>query len=283
VAVPATTNTPAKTSTPAPGTPQAGAGGDAFDTALRGYDRRQVDDFVAARKKEIDRLNAQLAEERRDKQAAVERADKSAAELREVRARSPHEPSVPEESFGFRAEKLLRMAEQEAVEIRGNASRESAAIVEQARKEAEQHRHAVEQTLISRASLLEQQAAQRSAELAEREQQVTDQLAAAREQVDQMHAAATRAADRLRQESEAAAEETRARAEAVVARQRDQANQEISRLTSLQSDVRSELARLAEVLSAELSSEGRTPRGVEGSDGATVPAGPARTSNGRGR
>ena len=154
MAGPATANPPLST-------PEGGAD-QPFDTALRGYERRQVDDFVAARSKEISRLKSQLADERRQRQAATERADAAATELREVRARSAHEPADPQESFGFRAEKLLRMAEQEAVEIRSNASRESSSIIEQARKEAEQHRHEVEQTLISRASLLEQQAAQRS-------------------------------------------------------------------------------------------------------------------------
>lgn len=287
MAVPATTNTPP--------TPSSRDGAplptDApFDTALRGYDRRQVDEFVAARKKEVAALNAQLADERRERQAAADRADKASSELRDVRARSAHEPAVAEESFGFRAEKLLRLAEQEAAEIRGNAGRESAAIVEQARKEAEQHRHEVEQTLISRASLLEQQAAQRSAELQEREQQVADQLAAAREQADQLHAAATRAAERLRQESEAAAEETRARADAAAQRQRDQAEQEIGRLSALQSDVRSELGRLAQVLTSELASaQARASRSNgahaapddEGRDAAD--AAPARSSGGRTR
>jgi F0F1-type ATP synthase membrane subunit b/b' len=171
------------------------------------------------------------------------------------------------------------------VEIRSNASRESASIIEQARKEAEQHRHEVEQTLISRASLLEQQAAQRSSEIQEREQQVADQLSAAREQADQMHAAASRAAERLRQESEAAAEETRARAEAAAQRQRDSASQEIARLSALQQDVRTELARLAEVLTNELaadSSRNSAKRGLSDSFGGGGKE-PAGASNGRSR
>jgi cell division septum initiation protein DivIVA len=277
VAGPATANPPLST-------PEGGAD-QPFDTALRGYERRQVDDFVAARSKEVARLKSQLADERRQRQAATERADAAATELREVRARSAHEPADPQESFGFRAEKLLRMAEQEAVEIRSNASRESASIIEQARKEAEQHRHEVEQTLISRASLLEQQAAQRSSEIQEREQQVADQLSAAREQADQMHAAASRAAERLRQESEAAAEETRARAEAAAQRQRDSASQEIARLTALQQDVRTELARLAEVLTNELeadSSRNSAKRGLSDSLGCGGKE-PAGASNGRSR
>ncbi len=243
---------PATTTATTPTAP--GTDGPTFDTALRGYERRQVDEFVVDRTKEVARLRSELAEAQRQQRLAVEHAEGTENELRELRAKSAHvEPKSMEDSFGYRAEKLLRMAENEAAEARGNASRESSAIIEQARTDAEKHRHEVEQSLITRASLLEQQAAQRTGELQEREQQIADQLAAAREQADQLHAAAARAADRLRQESEASAAETRLRAETAAQRQQDQAAQEISRLTTLQSDVRSELARLAEVLSAELS------------------------------
>lgn len=245
---------PATTTPTSPSSPGPGPDGQTFDTALRGYERRQVDEFVVERQKEIARLRMELAEAQRQQRLATEHAEATETELRELRAKSAHvEPKSVEDSFGYRAEKLLRMAEHEAAEARSHASRESASIIEQARTDAEKHRHEVEQTLISRASLLEQQAAQRTAELQEREQQIADQLTAAREQADQLHAAAARAADRLRQESEAAAAETRLRAETAAQRQQDQAAQEIARLTSLQSDVRAELARLAEVLSAELS------------------------------
>ena len=224
-----------------------------FDTVLRGYERRQVDDFVAKQKDEIAKLKDDLAEAQRKRRLANEHAEATERELRDVRAKSAHaEPRSVEDSFGYRAEKLLRIAEQEAAEVRTHASRESAAIIEQARTEAEKHRHEVEQSLIGRASVLEQQAAQRTAELQEREQQIADQLSAAREQADQLHAAAARTADRLRQESEAAAEEAKLRAATDIQRQRDQAAQEISRLDKVQADVRSELARLNDVLSNEL-------------------------------
>jgi hypothetical protein len=224
-----------------------------FDTVLRGYERRQVDDFVSKQKDEIGKLKDELAEAQRKRRLANEHAEATERELRDVRAKSAHtEPRSVEDSFGYRAEKLLRIAEQEAAEVRTHASRESAAIIEQARTEAEKHRHEVEQSLIARASVLEQQAAQRSAELQEREQQISDQLSAAREQADQLHAAAARTADRLRQESEAAAEEAKLRAATDIQRQRDQATQEIARLDKVQGDVRSELARLNEVLSNEL-------------------------------
>ena len=203
-----------------------------FDTVLRGYERRQVDDYVGRLKDEITQLKDDLAEAQRKRRLANEHAEATEREMRDLRAKSAHsEPRSVEDSFGYRAEKLLRIAEQEAAEVRTHASRESSAIIEQARTEAEKHRHEVEQSLIARAAVLEQQAAQRNAELQEREQQISDQLSAAREQADQLHAAAARTADRLRQESEAAAEEAKLRAATDIQRQRDQAAQEIARST----------------------------------------------------
>jgi cell division septum initiation protein DivIVA len=265
------------TTTAGPTSPaHAADDGQTFDTALRGYERRQVDEFVAAKKKEIGRLTAELGESARQRKLATDHAESVEVELRELRARPAAGGASPEEGFGFRAEKLLRMAEQEASEVRMNAGRESAAILEKARSEAERHRHEGEQTLIARAAVIEEQAAARSAELQEREQQIADQLAAGREQTEQMHAAAVRAADRLRQESEAAAEETRVRAETAAARLRDQAQQEIERLTAMQSSVRHELGRLAQVLAAEL---GERPAGAP----AAPPPDANSGSNGRSR
>ena len=258
MAGPATSTTSSTPSTSTPSSSSSTTSGSdhqqQFDTVLRGYERRQVDEFVVEKNKELAWLKMELAEAHRQRRLATEHAEGTETELRELRASSAHsEPASIEDSFGYRAEKLLRMAEQEAAEVRSQASRESAGIVEQARTEAEKHRHEVEQSLITRASLLEQQAAQRTAELQEREQQIADQLAAAREQADQLHAAAVRAADRLQEESVAAAEETKLRAETAAKRQLDQAAQEIGRLSALQSDVRSELARLAQMLANELS------------------------------
>lgn len=230
-----------------------------FDTVLRGYERRQVDDVVSRLKSELAQIKDELTDAQRKRRLANEHAEATERELRDLRAKSAHsEPRSVEDSFGYRAEKLLRMAEQEAAEVRTHASRESAAIVEQARTEAEKHRHEVEQGLIGRAAVLEQQAAQRNAELQEREQQISDQLSAAREQADQLHAAAARTADRLRQESEAAAEEAKLRAATDIQRQRDQAAQEIARLDKVQADVRTELARLNDVLSNELAAGSRS-------------------------
>ena len=140
--------------------PAAGSGldypqGQTFDTVLRGYERRQVDEFVAKASDDVARLKNDLADAKRKCRLATDHAEATERELRDVRAKSAHtEPRSVEDSFGYRAEKLLRIAEQEAAEVRTHASRESAAIIEQARTEAEKHRHEVEQSLIARASVL---------------------------------------------------------------------------------------------------------------------------------
>lgn len=246
------TSTKAPT-TPSGSTPPGNAPDQPFESALRGYDRRQVEDFVRAKKKEIAALTAELAEATRQRRLAAEQVEATEKELRELRERASQNDAAPVgDGFGFRAEKLLRLAEQEASEIRASAGQESAAVIEEARSQAEQHRHEVERDLIARKSQIEQQAAQRNAELHDREKQIAEQLTSAREQADQLHASASRAADRLRQESEAAAAETRARAAADADRERDQARQEIARLDGLQGDVRGELGRLARSLITEL-------------------------------
>ena len=84
-----------------------------FDTVLRGYERRQVDDYVTKQKDEIAKLQEELAEAQRKRRLANEHAEATERELREVRAKSAHsEPRSVEDSFGYRAEKLLRIAEQ---------------------------------------------------------------------------------------------------------------------------------------------------------------------------
>ena len=247
-----------------------------FPTALRGYERQQVDDFLTRQTRELDRLRTESAELAQRLRQANQHAEATERENRELRNRPQPAPAA-EDGFGFRAEKLIRLAEQEAAEVRDNANREAAALLEKARTEAEQHRHEVEQKLIARGSLMEQQASQRSAELAEREQQIADQLTAAREQADQIQDAASRTAERLREESEAAAAQTRERAERAARLVQERAEQEVARLGGVQADVRSELARLAEVLSAELTDDRGSalpaPREAErGGDGSAAPA-----------
>ena len=119
--------------------------GQPFDTVLRGYERRQVDDFVAKSNDEIIRLKEDLAEAQRQRRLATEHAEATERELRELQGKSAHaEPIAVEDSFGYRAEKLLRMADQEAADMRAGATRDAEAVEAAARRRAEEQLRAAE-------------------------------------------------------------------------------------------------------------------------------------------
>ena len=103
-----------------------------FDIAIRGYDKRQVDGRLAY-------LTAEL----RGAEAALRRADQTEAELRQLRQQVS---TQTESSFGFRVDKILRLAEEEAKEAR-----------EQAKAEADLHRRTVEREMAERTAAMEEQ------------------------------------------------------------------------------------------------------------------------------
>lgn len=230
------------------------AGNPSFATALRGYDRTQVDDHMARVHANNDAMRRELAESDTRRQRAEQQAAAAEKELRAARANPAPAPApaAPEESFGFRAEKILRLAEQEAAEIRASTSRDSASVVEKARADAEKYRHEAEEALIARSALLDQQAAQRTAELVDREKQVEAQLESARAEASSVQDAARIAADTYRRQADADAEALRERAALDAARLREQATQEVARLDSLQRGTQTELGRLVELIRSEL-------------------------------
>ncbi len=221
-----------------------------FGTVIRGYDRRQVEDRITE-------LSTELAESRYTREQAEQRATQAEEELRaaltKLKDAGPKAGGgEAREGFGFRVEKMLRMAEVEASDIRGKAAREAAALVERARADAESHRHGVEQTLIARAADMDQEAARRQVELKEREQQVVDQLSSARNEAEQVLAAAQHKAQRLGDEADARAADLIGRAEQTASRKQEAAEHELRRLRSLQVGVRNEIARLHRTLAGEL-------------------------------
>lgn len=227
-----------------------------FDVVLRGYERTAVDEHLARCAEEAVALRHELAESERRRAVAEQHATATESENRTLRSEQPGAHGLAEEGFGFRAEKLMRLAEQEAGDVRASAAREAAALLEQARAGAEQHRHEVEQTLITRSALLDQQAAQRTVELQEREQQIAAQLTAAQADVEAMHEQAHAAAERHRQQAEAEAEAVRSRAAHDARRLRDQAEQEVARLGALRDGARAEITRLTELLTDGLGAAG---------------------------
>jgi hypothetical protein len=222
-----------------------------FAVVLRGYDRGEVDAYVRSRDAQERRLRSALglAEQRRDE--AVAHAE--ATQVENDRLREAGQPSRPDESsFGPRAERLLRLAESEAADIRAQAARDAAELGERIQQAAEAQRHAVEQSFVARAAELEDAAARRAAALQEREDELLLQLAAIRAEADRVNTAALRDADRLRREAEAAAEAARARLEDDLRRSRQEAEGDLERLQRLREEARAALRRLADLVTAQL-------------------------------
>ena len=246
-----------------------------FVTVVRGYDRVEVDDFVGEMDRLVARLRADLAAAEDRRRQAEQRAETLETENRSARARADVAANPPEEGFGVRAERLLRLAEQEAAEVRSGAAEEAATMRQRLREDIERQRHEAEQALIARSAQFDERAAQRTTELQRREQQIAEQLTAARGEAEAVGAAARRSADQYRQRVEADAEETKARVAAEVAQLREQAGQELDRLGALESTVRGELLRLSTRLGQEIA---RRP-GEGTADGAPS-AEPARAGAG---
>lgn len=231
----------------APGSP------DAFDTVLRGYNRLQVDSRIADLTEQIDALEA-------DKQAMAaqlasmqRRADSAEQELAGALARladSREKVVDPEsaQSFGYRAERILRMAETEANDVRTAAIQEAAALLAKARADAEAHRHEIEQNLIMRATTLDKQATEVAQAMRQREEEVAAELVAARQAAQELRASARRDMDRAREDLEAVAQDVRLQAEKWAEEHRAAAARDVEHLVGLRDTVRTDLVKLAEAL-----------------------------------
>jgi DivIVA domain-containing protein len=222
-----------------------------FATVVRGYDRTEVDGYLGEVKRMVTQLRTELTEMDDRRRRAEQRAETLEHENRAARSRADA-PRSPDEGFGVRAEKLLRLAEQEASEVRSGAAEEAAALRQQVREDIERQRHEAEQALIARSSQFDERAAQRTVELQRREQQIADQSDAARSEAENIQAAARRAADQYRQRIEADVEEVKTRVGNEVAQIREQASQELDRLTGLESKLRTDLLRLSTRLTQEI-------------------------------
>jgi cell division septum initiation protein DivIVA len=229
-----------------------------FDIVRRGYDRDQVDE-------QLRELRDRLSAAESGRQAAEQHAHQVEKELRTLRQQQTEGP-ISQESFGFRAEKILRLAEHEAADVRNRAANEASALVEQARADAERHRHEVEQKLIVRSAELDQEAAKRNVAIQEREQQAAATLAAAREDASRITEDARHAAEALVTEAQNRADEVRQRSEQDLKRRRDAAEQELRRIGSLHEGVRNEMARLHKLLGAELGEGANKSSSASGGD-----------------
>ena len=113
-----------------------------FDMVLRGYDRIEVDAY-------IDKLLGENAGLRYELEISRTRPvdEEHPTERPEQQAPAHHyDVETPaEDSFGFRAEKLLRLAERESAEMRTRATRDAETVEATARRRAEDQLRAAEQ------------------------------------------------------------------------------------------------------------------------------------------
>ncbi len=214
-----------------------------FDVALRGYDKRQVDERIRF-------LAAELAAAEHALRAAQARAAALEEEVNQMRsgagasgpgAGSGASRAGSDAGFGARVEKILLIAEEEAREARSQAGAEAAALVEQARAEAEKRRKRA------------------AAEIVARQAEAEKVGAAATEEAEQLRKAAAQEADEVRKTARGQAarlvEQARIEADRLVASatasagQRERASaQEVQRLAQLRDQVNAELYRAKNVL-----------------------------------
>jgi len=197
-----------------------------FDVALRGYDRRQVDDYLAG-------LESQLATLRHARESAGDRVGMLEQRLEELqielqtakRQVAEFEPSYA--GLGARVENILRLAEEEALSLRAEAGAHGDRVRAKAEEDAKRLRAEAEREARDIVAAADREAGQRrSAALGEAEAVRTE---------------AGKDAAAVRAEAASELEEARAKAaqaakdfETTLQRRRDQAEQEFT-------------ARLAEV------------------------------------
>jgi hypothetical protein len=252
-----------------------------FATTRHGYDRAQVDHYVAELAARLAGADERRMDAARRLSAERQRAELVEKELRDARAALHAGPASDQVTqvteshvgFGYRAERILRLAESEAQDVRTTAAAEAAALLERTHAEAEAHRHEVEKSLIARSAVLDQEAAQRTAELTAREKKLAMDIEAARQEAEQLRAAARRDAEAIRREAEDAIATARSQAEAAAKRQQAEAGAELDRLNAVQHSVRDDFARLHRLITSELPAEAEaTPPAEEPPSPAGTPA-----------
>lgn len=113
-----------------------------FAITERGYDRRQVDEFVAALQQRLDEARERLAVAEADHARAFDGLHRRIAELEDSRLASERGDLESTDrdfrAFGTRIGRMLELADAEAAAMRERAAREAEETVARARREAEQ-------------------------------------------------------------------------------------------------------------------------------------------------
>jgi DivIVA domain-containing protein len=167
-----------------------------FDVVLRGYDRRQVDDYLDRVEAALNDADARHAEDAQRLAALESQVIDMHERLADAERRAAGRPEPPT-AAGDRIAAMLRLAEEEADAIRTAVTQEAERVIAEAQQRAGQ------------------ESAKRTAELDRREQGI---------------ATAADEADATRQQAAQDAEVMRARAEEEAVRIRQQAQEELRRM-----------------------------------------------------
>ena len=189
----------------------------AFDVVLRGYDKRQVDERLRF-------LGAELTVANNALRVAGERATLLEDALSEARSTPAGEPSG-DSHFGARVEKILKLAEDEAREVRSQADAAAVELVEQARAQAAEQDNALQRRW-AELDNARQEMEQARQEVNRECEQVREQ---ARAEADQIRTAVTHQADQLftaaRADAEKVGNAAHAEAEQLIAQAKAEAEQ----------------------------------------------------------
>ena len=167
-----------------------------FDVVLRGYDRRQVDDYLDRVEAALNDADARHAEDAQRLTALESQVIDMHERLADAERRAEGRPE-PAPVVGDRIAAMLRLADEEATALRDAARQETERVIAEAQLQAGQ------------------QSAKRTAELDQRERDI---------------ATAAEDADEIRRQAQQDAEAVRARAEEEAVATRQQAQEELRRL-----------------------------------------------------
>lgn len=234
-----------------------------FPTARRGYDPTAVDEHLGRVQESLHTLRAALSDSERRREQAEQHALAVEDEIRVARAGQPD--GLGDAGFGARAERMLRLAETEAADVRAQSARTAAELIDRARREAEEHRHNAEQQAIAAAARAEEYAARRTTAVQEREHALADFLLAVRSEADGIREAAARAAEAHRATAVADARDERDTAAREITRAKAEASAELDRLRTLRRSAREDLGTLATALLAAV--QNSEPRAEHAADG----------------
>ncbi|MDQ6875754.1 MAG: DivIVA domain-containing protein [Actinomycetota bacterium] len=191
-----------------------------FDVARRGYDRGQVDEYLDRLEQSLAVAHSHRDAAQADRNTAVQRVAALEQQLSEARRKLTEGERPTYASLGARVEQMLRLAEEEAEQIRhaavahtNGARAQAETLFEQAQLRAAQAERDFEEALAERRRQAEEEGAEHRVQVEKRLQAAEARIAAAESVAQQRISGAQAEAERLVGEATARAERLRHDAE----------------------------------------------------------------------